>query len=188
VASRTQIVCLCEGTRGGTDAVFINRLMKTLEPSWVRREGSNIVRTLPCGGRSEVIKRTPDALKECLNAGGHTTLMVWADCDDDCADGDALKAKFWKEAKQSEITQEDFDCIVFIFAKDRLENWIQFLDTGQTNEAEEGPRVKHGREATEAAKRLADACKAGRTLENMPPSLQWSCDNWRALVERTKNF
>jgi hypothetical protein len=187
VASRTEIVCLCEGAKGASiDEVFINRLMKTLKPTWVRAQGSNVVRPQPCGSRSEVIKRTPEELRRCLSAGGHTTLMVWADCDDDCDDGDTLKAEFWNEAKQSGITQNDFDRTVFIFAKDRLENWIQFLNTGQTNESEEGPKLKHSREAAEAAKKLAELCKAGCAVEAMPPSLQWSCKNWRALVERMK--
>jgi hypothetical protein len=187
MASRTQIVCLCEGAKGASiDEVFINKLMRTLKPAWVRAQGSNVVRTQPCGSRSEVIKRTPEELKRCLDAGGHTTLMVWADCDDNCADGDALKSEFWKEAQQSGIERDDFDRIVFIFAKDRLENWIQFLNTGQTNEAEEGPRTKHDKEAAEAAKKLASMCKEGRPVDSMPPSLQWSCRNWRALVERMR--
>lgn len=188
MASRTQIVCLCEGKRGGTDAVFINRLMRTLDPKWVRPQdkSSNIVRLVPCGGRKEVVEKLPAELKHCLIAGGHTTLMVWADCDDDCADGDALKDKFWKEAQQAGIARNEFDRIVFIFAKDRLENWIQFLNTGQTNEAEEGPRLKHDKEAAHAAKMLAEICKAGQTVEKMPPSLQWSCKNWRAFVNRMK--
>jgi hypothetical protein len=104
VASRTQIVCLCEGAEGSSiDEVFINKLMKTLKPNWVR-PGSNVVRTQPCGNRSGVIKKTPTELRNCLNAGGHTTLMVWADCDHDCADGDALRDRFWQEARRQEIT------------------------------------------------------------------------------------
>lgn len=187
MASRTQIVCLCEGAHGSSiDEVFINKLMKSLNPTWVRRTGSNFVRIESCGGRSGVIGRTPGELKKCLNTGGHTTLMVWADCDNDCADGDALKDKFWKEAEQSGIAEDDFKRIVFVFAKDRLENWIQFLNTGQTNEAEEGPRVRNGKEAADAAKELARLCGAGEPVNQMPPSLEWSCRNWRALVERMK--
>jgi len=74
----------------------------------------------------------------------------------------------------------------FVFKRTYLENWIQFLNTGQTNEAEEGPRLKHDKEVADAAKKLAEFCKAGRTMGNMPPSLQWSCKNWRTLVERMK--
>lgn len=101
--SRTKLVCLCEGAKGrGIDALFINTSIKALKPAWVRPQGSNFVRPQPCGSRSEVIKRTPKELKDCLSAGSDTTLMVWADCDDDCADGDALKREFWKEAKEGE--------------------------------------------------------------------------------------
>ena len=188
MASRTQIVCLCEGRKGKSiDEVFINRLMKSLRPDWLRPwRGSNVIRLVSCGGRKEVVEELPAELKRCSSAGGDTTLMVWADCDKDCDDGDALKDKFWKEAEQSGITEGDFDRIVFIFAKYRLENWIQFLNTGETNEAEKGPRLKQGKEAAEAAKKLASMCRQSKAVDNMPPSLQWSCRNWQALVERMR--
>lgn len=188
MASRTQIVCLCEGNKGESiDEVFINRLLKSLDPPWLRKwSGSNRVRLKSCGGRIGVIETLPKELKSCLAAGGETTLMVWADCDDNCSDGDELKAKFWTEAQRQEITREQFDTVVFIFPKDRLENWIEFLQSGQTDESQEGPRVKKGdnRTVAEAARKLADLCKAGRPVGNFPLSLKWSCQNWRALRER----
>jgi hypothetical protein len=187
VASRTQIVCLCEGKKGESiDEVFINRLIKSLKPAWIRQDGSNVVRFVQCGGRKTVIERTPSELQRCLELGGHTTLMVWADCDDDCADCDELKTHFWKEAQRQAITREQFDQVVFIFAKDRLENWIEFLNAGKTNESVEGPRVKHNREVAEAAKRLAELCNAGKRVDHFPQSLRWSCANWKALAERMK--
>jgi hypothetical protein len=160
--------------------------MKSLEPSWIRRQGSNIVRLVPLGGRTAVVERTPKELQSCLDSGGDTTLMVWADCDDNCSDGDALKAVFWTEAQRQGITPAQFDRIVFIFAKDRIENWIEFLMTGSTDESKEGPRVKHNRDAAEAAKRLADLCKSGKPVDGLPPSLKWSCKNWHALANRMK--
>lgn len=182
--SRTQIACLCEGAKDSTDLVFINALMKSLKPPWVRPQGSSVVRPEPCGGRKALIEKMPARLRNCLNRGSDTTLMVWADCDDSHADGDALKESFWKEAARQGVTKEQFDRVVFVFAKDRLENWIEFLQTGNTDEAKEGPRVKHNREVADAAKKLADFCKSGNSVPNMPRSLQWSCKNWRALVER----
>jgi hypothetical protein len=113
--------------------------------------------------------------------GGHTTLMVWADCDDDCADPEALKAHFWNEAQRRAITKTQFEQIVFILAKDRIENWIEYLTTGNTDESKEGPRVRHNREAAEAAQKLAGLCRKGEPFMNMPPSLLWSCNNWQAL-------
>jgi len=166
--------------------VFIHKLMKTLKPNWVRQTGTNYVRIESCGGRKGVIAAMPAQLRLCLDAGSDTTLMVWADCDDNCDDGDALKNKFWKKAKESGIARDDFDRAVFIFAKDRIENWIEFLTTGNTDESKEGPRVKHNREAAEAAKKLAKMCGESKTVDNMPPSLQWSCKNWRTLVKRMK--
>ena len=71
MASRTQIVCLCEGVKGASiDEVFINTLMKSLKPAWVRPQGSNVVRLVPCGGRKELIEKMPAELQSCLGAGG----------------------------------------------------------------------------------------------------------------------
>jgi len=133
------------------------------------------------------MERTPEEIHLCRKAGGDTTLMVWADCDDDCADGEALKALFWQEAQRREVKQEDFDRVVFIFPKDRLENWIEYLRHEQTNESEEGPRVEHTREAADAAKKLAKHCREGKPIDGLPPSLKWSCENWRSLSARMKS-
>jgi hypothetical protein len=110
--------------------------------------------------------------------------MVWADCDDECADPEALKAIFWNEAQRQAITRVHFERVVFIFAKDRIENWVEFLATGNTDESKEGPRVKHNREVADAAKKLAIMCREGKPVQNMPPSLQWSCTNWQTLRNR----
>ena len=129
----------------------------------------------------------PAELQGCLNAGADTTLMVWADCDNDCNDSEALKSHFWNEAQRQSITKEQFERVVFVFAKDRIENWIEFLKTGKTDESIEGPRVRHNREAADAAKKLASMCKENKPVNNMPPSLLWSCRNWQALKQRMKN-
>lgn len=186
--SRTQIACMCEGSKGESiDEVFINRLIKSLDPGWVKAwRGSNRLRLVPCGGRKALIEKMPTELRGCLTAGADTTLMVWGDCDDNCPDGESLKTAFWKEAERQGIAREQFDSVVFILAKDRLENWIEFLETGNTDESREGPRVKHNRTAADAAKKLAELCKAGKPVDGMPPSLRWSCRNWRALAERMR--
>ena len=170
------------------DEVFINKLIKCLDPNWLRPwGGSNTIRLVPCGGRLDVIAKMPEELRSCLAAGADTTLMVWADLDDNRDDGDALKADFWHEAQGKGISKDDFDRIVFIFAKDRLENWIEFLRTGTTDESNEGPRVKNNRTVADAAKALATMCNTGGSVKDMPPSLQWSCKNWRALVHKFKS-
>ena len=187
MANRTQIVCLHEGKKGSVDSVFINRLLRSLEPSWIRPwSGSNIVRLEPCGGRINLISRFPKELRGVLAAGGNTTLMVWADADHDMADCDSLKGAFWEEAQKQSITRPQFDQVVFAFAKDRIENWIEFLNTGITDESQEGPRVKNGADAAKAARTLADHCSSGAPIPNIPPSLEWSCRNWRALADRLR--
>ncbi|HKR11356.1 MAG TPA: hypothetical protein VJT15_04825 [Pyrinomonadaceae bacterium] len=41
MANRTQIVCLHEGKKGRSiDPVFINRLMRSLNPAWIRPWGA----------------------------------------------------------------------------------------------------------------------------------------------------
>jgi hypothetical protein len=116
--------------------------------------------------------------------GGHTTLMVWADLDHDMANGDELKAKFWTVAQEAGISKEEFDQVIFVFAKDRIENWIQLLLTGKTDEMREAPRLKHDRPVAEAARELARRCKSGDPDPPLCPSLMWSCQNWRSLVKR----
>lgn len=189
VASRTQIVCLHEGKKGRSiDPIFIRTVLKSLDPAWIRPwQGNNIVRTVDGGGRSDLIKKMPAELQGCLEMGGDTTLMVWADMDHDMADGEQLKGEFWKCASQAGIKKEEFDQVVFVFAKDRLENWIQFLLTGTTDESQEGPRQKHGSLVADAAKRLAQRCKGQPADTPNPPSLEWSCQNWRHLVERMRH-
>ena len=188
MASRTQIVCLHEGKKGRSiDPVFIRVLLKALDPAWIRPwQGNNIVRPVDCGGRNSLIEKMPQELKSCMQAGGHTTLMVWADLDHDMENGDQLKGQFWQSAQAAGIMREQFDEVVFVFAKDRLENWIQFLSTGVTDESQEGPRLKHDRPVADAARSLADLCLHGAPIPNIPPSLEWSCRNWRALVERMR--
>ena len=160
--------------------------MKELDPAWIRPwKGSNTIRLVDCGGRTDLIARMPDELRTCIERGGDTTLMVWADLDHDMDDGDQLRQEFHKRAKQNGLEDEDFDSVVFVFAKDRLENWIEFLSTGSTDESREGPRVKDGKSVAAAAKQLAQICK-GQQQVDLPPSLNWSCLNWRRLVARMR--
>lgn len=187
--SRTQIVCLHEGKRGRSiDPVFIRGVLRELDPAWIRlHKGNNIIRPIDCGGRTDLIVRMPAELRSCRQMGSDTTLMVWADLDHDMADGEQLKTKFWIEAERAGITREQFAEVVFVFAKDRLENWIEFLLNGATDETKEGPRQKDGKLVTDAAKTLARKCLAGTPIPAIPPSLAWSCKNWRVLVGRMKS-
>jgi len=106
VASRTQIICLHEGKKGRSiDPLFIRSLLKSLNPPWIRPwQGNNVVRTVDCGGRSDLIAKMPGELQQCLAMGADTTLMVWADADDTMEDCEQLKAAFWKTAKEAGIT------------------------------------------------------------------------------------
>lgn len=187
MANRTQIVCLHEGKQGRSiDPLFIRALIKKLDPAWIRPwPGNNVIRTVACGGRSTLIANTPKELKAADEAGGNTTLMVWADVDDDMESPEKLKDAFWAAAKAEGISADQFARVVFAFSEDRLENWVEFLNSGSTNEAKEGPRVRDS-EAVNAARKLAELCASGVSIPNLPPSLEWSCRNWRALVARMR--
>jgi hypothetical protein len=189
VANRTQIICLHEGERGRSiDPLFIRTLLKALDPKWIRPWTGSLIRTVDCGGRNTLINRMSAELRLCLAMGGNTTLMVWADLDHDMANGEELKAKFWSVAQEAGISKQEFDQVVFVFAKDRIENWIQFLLTGQTDESQEAPRLKHGHPVAEAARKLAiRCCKPDVAEPPLCPSLAWSCRNWRALKLRLKD-
>ncbi len=128
----------------------------------------------------------PGELRNCLQRGRSTTLLVCADVDDNPSSPDDLREQFWRVAQMEGIRRTEFDLAVFAFARDRLENWIQFLETGATNEETEGPRVRYPRQAADAGKALARMCKSGALLPDLPPSLSWSCENWRALVRRMR--
>jgi hypothetical protein len=137
-----------------------------------------------CGGRTNLIEKMPSELRACLSVGSDTTLMVWADVDDDPANPDALKELFWNEARRQGVVRSSFDTVVFAFARDRLENWIEFLLGGSTDEAVEGPRIKYPRLAADAARALAKRCRSGDRSTELPDSLEWSCENWRDLLRR----
>jgi len=181
--SRTQIVCMHEGSKDSIDPVFIMRVLKDLAPSWIRPStGSNGILPRGYGGRDQLIASMPAELKVCLKRGSDTTLMVWADLNHNMPDGDALKREFWEAAHKAGIQPEEFDSVVFVFAKDRIENWVEFLNTGKTDERREGPRVE-GKDAADAARKLARMCVENKPVD-LPVSLQWSCRNWRKLVAR----
>ena len=143
--------------------------MKSLRPDWLRPwTGSNVIRLDPCGGRKELAEKLPAELRSCLAAGGHTTLMVWADCDDNCADPDGAQGIVLEQAQDRRSPRSSSTAVVFIFAKDRIENWVEFLTTGNTDESKEGPRVKHNREAAEAA-RTGLRCQGSEACETCRP-------------------
>jgi hypothetical protein len=178
-------VCLHEGNKGRSiDPLFIRALIKKLDPAWIRPwPGNNVIRTVDCGGRSTLIAKLPTEIKAAEQAGGETTVMVWADVDDNMASPDALKAAFWTECQRVGVSRERFEEVIFVLAEDRIENWIEFLNSGSTDETREGPRVKDS-EAVQAARRLAELCSGGAAVPNLPASLQWSCQNWRTLRAR----
>jgi len=127
MASRTELVCMCEGEKGASiDSVFINRVIRSLKPTWIRKQGSNFVVILPQGGRKSLIAAVPAELRRCLNQGASTTLMVWADLDDNMDNGDQLVEEFKKAALAVGISEDEFKSVVFIFSKDLLENCIEF--------------------------------------------------------------
>ena len=187
MSKRTQIVCIHEGKKGASiDSVFANSFLKAYNPEWIRPWQTGIVRLVPYGGKLELRNAFPRELRNCVAAGGNTTLIVLADIDDDLENGEQLKQKYWETTQTAGIPRETFDKAVFIFSKDRIENWIEFLATGVTDENREGQRVKDNAIVRDAAKTLVEKCRSGQTSEPFQPSLEWSCSNWQSLVKRMK--
>jgi hypothetical protein len=81
------------------------------------------------GGKTELRKAFPKELRSCGTVGGDTTLVVLADVDD-LKNGDELKSKYWEEAEAAGLSRELFEKVVFIFPKNRIENWVEFLNGG----------------------------------------------------------
>jgi len=194
---RTEIVCIHEGKEGHSiDPIFINAFINAYHnTNWVRKTGSNLVRCIDCGDQLGVLNRFPIELRACMEAGANTTLVVFTDLDDDCENGDERKKEYWEKTDQtlrdvnSQKRKEWFDHAVFIFPKDRIENWIQFLLDGATDEHTEGPRLKKNPTGNNrvrvAARKLAKLCqRAERPPAEFPPSLLWSCKSWKTLVHR----
>ena len=188
MSKRTQIVCIHEGTKGSSiDPVFINSFLKAYNPEWIRPWGTSKVRLVPYGGKTELRLAFPRELKNVLAAGADTTLIVFADTDDELEDGDALKSLYWETAHKEGIEKLDFNKAVFIFSKDRIENWIQYIQTGYTDENKEGPRIYDNSQVRDAARKLAEICLAGSSSDELPVSLKWSCKNWHLLIHRMKS-
>lgn len=184
---RTQIVCIHEGKQGGSiDPVFVNSFLKAYNPEWIRPWGTSKVRLVAKGGKTELLAEFPREFRNVLKAGSDTTLIVFADIDESLQNGDELKDKYLESARANGISEEDFKKVVFIFSKDRIENWVQFLQTGSTDENVEGPRVGNNSTVREAAQKLAGMCLSGKPVSSLPPSLRWSCENWHKLVKHMK--
>lgn len=189
VAGRTRVLCLHEGESGrSVDPVFIRNTLEDLVSSWARPwNGQNTLRTQAKGSRSSLIAELPKEIKSLRGLGSSLTILVWADVDDKMPDCDTLKRQFESRCKADGVTKEEFDAVIFVFAKDRLENWIEYLIEGKTDESIEGLKVgkysKDTQRAKEAAQKLAKACKFNEPLVNCPPSLEWSCRNWHALTD-----
>jgi hypothetical protein len=186
MAKRTQIICIHEGMEGRSiDPVFANAFLKTYNPEWLRPFATGKARFIACGSKAELQQRFPQELKNCNSMGSDTTLIVLADIDE-LETGGQLKNLYWETAEKNGITREMFEKAVFVCPKYQIENWVQYLSTGDTNENTEGPRVGNdNRKVRDMAQVLAKKCRqTQQTKVSLPPSLEWSCHNWRILVER----
>ena len=190
MASRTQIVCMCEGQRGQSiDEVFINRLMKSLGPPWLRPwSGSNTIRLKPCGGRRALIEEMPKD-----SSGGASrpaaTRPSWSGPTVTMTVPTAKHSRPLSGKRQSdrELRTNNSTKWCSRLRKTAWKTGSNSCRKGNTDEAIEGPRVTNNRDVAEAAKKLAEMCKAGKLVQNLPPSLKWSCQNWNTLKGRMKS-
>lgn len=185
MAKRTQIVCLHEGKNGNVDQVFINRLLKKLDPSWLRPFKTGVARFVCGGGRNEhgMYRKFIEELAHCDRQGGDTTLIVLSDVDD-LETPDKLKSIFDQRAAIENLGSA-LSKVVYIFPQNRIENWFEYLLDGATDESKEGKR-RNTKDASNAADKLAKMCIENQRNSNIPLSLQWSCNQWRDLVNNMK--
>ncbi|MCL2016106.1 MAG: hypothetical protein FWG68_07680 [Defluviitaleaceae bacterium] len=182
---RTQIVCLHEGEKDSIDPIFVNAFLKKLNPTWLRPWAKSKVKLIPCTDKTTMLKHYfPVELERCTKMGADTTLVVMTDLDDDCANGDILRDKYRQIAENAEIDEKLFAKVVFICPKYRIENWIEYLNTGHTDENIKAPRTDNN-SAKMAAIKLADMCQKNvdKNIGNadFPLSLKWSCNNWNEI-------
>lgn len=183
MAHRTQIICLHEGEQGKSiDPVFASSFIRYFDPTWLRPFKFSKIRTIALGGRSQVMRAVPQELKKCESAGADVSLVVMADIDEDPSP-EVLKSKFWQEAQKMGISKELFEKATFIFPRKCLENWVEFLIDGKTDEARTGKPIDDNTKVRTAAKKLAGICKEQKPIA-LPQSLEWSCANWHALTKR----
>ena len=84
-------------------------MIRALDPSWLRPFKNAKTRLNPCGNRIGVLDRLPTEIRIAAMTGGDTTVMVWADCDDDCSDCEALKAKAWEVATFTRMVVQELE-------------------------------------------------------------------------------
>jgi hypothetical protein len=187
MAKRTQIVCIHEGHPGHSiDPLFANSFLKAYNPEWLRPWKTGLVRFIGYGDKTTLLNHFVPELKTCINYGSDVTLIVLADVDD-LKDCEELKRIYWQKAQEAGIKEDAFNKVVFAFPRNRIENWVEFLLTGKTNEGKEGPRIYDNTKVRDAGKKLAELCRnTGEMGEVFPQSLLWTCKNWHTLVSRMK--
>lgn len=171
--ARVEIVFLHEDTQHQSfGTAFLNQIktMRRIEP--VRK-----------GSRALLVQDFPRQVKAVRSRGGAAALVVLIDADRDSVD------KVWnilndrlKQEGMSVISSSD---LIFIASpKWRIENWIEYLRTGATNEELQGPRLEDEGSAREDAGSLYQMCVTRALPPNPPPSLKAACEQWLAFRDK----
>ena len=112
-----------------------------------------------------------------------TALVVLIDADRDSVE--TIRRLLDDRLKQEQMNALSSEDRVFIASpKWRIENWIEYLKTGKTDEKSQGPRLDDEGSARTLALDLHRKCLVKSPLLNVPPSLGKACEEWQLF--RTK--
>jgi hypothetical protein len=168
MAKRVEIVFLHEDTQHQSfGTAFLNKITR------VRR-----IEPVRMGRRSMLVNDFPRQLKAVRSRGGKAALVVLIDADHDSVQEirEVLDRRL-KEADMPTISPED--PIFIAIPKWRIENWIEYLRTGDTDEAAQGARLIDEASARPLAAKLHETCLNGPPLASPPPSLEQACTEWQ---------
>lgn len=172
---RVQIVFLCEDSQHQSFGLaFLGELT-----------GIRNIETVRAGSRANVINRFPKELKALRSRSG-SALVVMIDADKDSV-SDVRQIIDQKLAQTGEPPVRVKDLVFVASPKWRIENWIQYLREGHTDESKQGPRLDKENSCREDAKRLFESCIGNVALLQAPESLESACAEWKPFRNRIKH-
>jgi hypothetical protein len=170
---KVSLVVLCEDEMHQSFvAAFLNRISLPL---------NGRPRIEPLGSRSRVMERFPTEVRALRQAHAERRLLIVVDADKDTPA--SVEAQFIQKLKEAGVSDNiSGDPILFVIPKWELENWALDLMGKSIGELRDpGARGKIGDDVRESGRLLADACQKHSIPGTPLPSLQNSCNRWKAF-------
>ena len=186
MSKASQIVILCEDRM---HEVFVRRFLKR----WGVANLNRLVRTTPYpegrqSGEQHVRTRYPNELKALRSRHASTILIVVMDADAQTAQD--RRRELDRSADNEGLgPRGDTEPVVFVIPKWSIENWLAWLDGNAVDEGDKERNraaktrysYRHESDAHPLIDRLAEDCKANRTLPNPPGSLADACHEFERI-------